>query len=699
MICCTAAGQGLDYAGKKEVTVLKGGVANMSSLRDETQEGLRGSEDRFRGTFENAPAGLAHVGTDGRFLLVNERLCAILGYARAELLQKTYLDITHPDDLAISETSFTALLRGDRANYVVEKRYIRKDGSPVWAEFFAALQRDTSGDPVYVIAVIRDLSERKQLENELRQAKEAAESANHAKDEFLANVSHEIRTPMNAILGMTEFVLETDLTEDQRQCLQTSQSAAEHLLGLLNDLLDFSKIEANRLELDPTAFSLRSMLGDVLRVLAMRARKKGLKLACHVEPNVPDSLIGDAGRLRQVLLNLVGNALKFTERGEIIVRVQVAGNAESESEIALHFAVADTGIGVPKDKQEKIFRAFEQEDTSTTRKYGGTGLGLSIAARLVALMGGQISVESEPGRGSTFAFTARLGRQQEERPSNDCDARPARGDRTAFSAPTARPLHILVAEDNEFNTRHFERLLARQGHSVRLAHNGREALELTVGATFDLLLLDIHMPELDGFEVVRKIRERERVTGGHLPVIALTARSREQDRQECLAAGMDDFLSKPVRAAEMFAAIDRAIHTRDLSRAVTANATDGPNLLNPAVLLATCGGDADGLRELCKDFQIYAPSRMAEVSDALRGRDAPQLREAAHKLCGLLSAFSTLAGDLASTLEDHAAFGRLDEAQPIVSKLETMTGDLVCQMDGLSLEGIRKQIPSPSLLL
>ena len=517
-----------------------GTCTDITDLR-QIEEALRASEERFRGTFENAAVGIAHRDATGRFLRVNEKFCAIVGYSREELLQKTMRDITHPDDLAASIDAFTALWQGESPTFGLEKRYVRKDGSLVWGELFASLQRDAAGKPAYDIGIVNDISERKRLEEELRaseerrrlildnahdafvamsadgliaewnrqaeitfgwpraeavgrvlsetiippqfreahtgglarflatgegpllnrvievpalrrdggefpaeisiapvrlgeqylfaafirdvterkraeeelrRAKEAAEAANRAKDEFLANVSHEIRTPMNAILGMTELVLDTPLTEDQRQCLKTVKSAADSLLGIINDLLDFSKIEAGKLELDPADFSLRAAVGDTLRALAVRAHKKGLELICHVQPDVPDALVGDAGRLRQVLLNLVGNAIKFTERGRGgRARGSRRRGPRPRAEVGLRFAVRDTGIGIPPDQQERIFRAFEQEDTSTTRKYGGTGLGLTIAARLVALMGGTITVDSEPGRGSTFAFTARFGRQ------------------------------------------------------------------------------------------------------------------------------------------------------------------------------------------------------------------------------------------------------------------------------------------------
>jgi CheY-like chemotaxis protein/HPt (histidine-containing phosphotransfer) domain-containing protein/anti-sigma regulatory factor (Ser/Thr protein kinase) len=436
--------------------------------------------------------------------------------------------------------------------------------------------------------------------------------------------------------------------------------------------------------------------------LIVRAHLKGLELACDVEPDVPDALVGDAGRLRQVLLNLVGNAIKFTKQGEVAVRVEAVDVPAPGGDAVLRFAVRDTGIGIPLDGRERIFRAFEQADSSTTREYGGTGLGLTIAARLVGLMGGTITVESEPGRGSTFSFTARFG-QQPPSPERVVARLSDVLHEAAPPAPAATPLCILVAEDNEFNVRHLQRLLGKQGHDVRLANNGREALTLLgiegqgpkaegpLTSDFDVLLLDLHMPELDGFQVVRAIRERERAAGGHLPVIALTARSRQEDRERGLAAGMDDYLSKPIRAAELFAAIDRAVSALGVPRARRPAGGDPAGLLDPVVLLATCGDDAGGLRELCRDFLAFAPARIAEVTDALRAGDAPRLREAAHKLRGLLSAFSTAAGDLASDLEELAGRGQLVEVPPLVGRLETMAQELVRQVDGLSLESLRRR--------
>ncbi|QEH37167.1 Sensory/regulatory protein RpfC [Aquisphaera giovannonii] len=683
------------------------GVARDISKVKLAEGALKESEARFRGTFENAAVGIAHLDLGGRWLRVNEILCQILNYDRDELARRTFWDISHPAGLEEELRCFSDLVEGRTSCYSLESRYLRKGGGTIWVDVSVSLQRTADGEPDYAIAVIEDISDRKQLEEELRRAKEAAEAASRAKDEFLANVSHEIRTPLNAILGMSELVLDTPLSDDQRECLGAARSAAESLLAIVNDLLDFAKIEAGKVELDRAVFPLRATVGDALKVLAARARMKGLALTLDVDDRVPDALVGDAGRLRQVLINLVGNAVKFTESGRVTVRVrsdEPAGAGREPGPSPVRFEVIDTGVGIPREAQGRIFRAFEQQDTSTTRRFGGTGLGLSIASRLAALMGGKIAVESEPGRGSTFRFAIPFERARaaEVRPDHPA-ARPS-----APPISSSASLRILVAEDDEFNSRYLQRLLTRRGHSVRLVGNGRDALALADPADFDVLLLDVHMPELDGFHVIRAIREAERTRGGHLPVIGLTARSRPEDRELCLASGMDEYLSKPIRTADLYRAIDdltaapagppAAAPPRGQAPATTPprqpSATAPPRngwLLSPGPLLSACGEDQALLDEMCRFFQEAAPARLAELGESLRRDDAPAVREVAHKLAGMVSAFSSPAGDLACEIEEEAAEGRVGRSLAVAERLGAMVHELVAAMDGLTIASLEQR--------
>ena len=474
------------------------GVVRDITQRKQAEETLRESENRFRRITTNMIDLIVETDATGTVVYVSPSTLAVTGYSESEMVGKSALAFVQPVDVELAAASLRGVYESGTP-HGIEFRCRKADGNDLWLESRVSPLLDDNCGVRGALVACRDINRRKATEQELLKAKAVAEAANRAKSEFLANMSHEIRTPMNGVMGMLDLALDSGLTGPQRHYAEMAKISADSLLGIINDILDFSKIESGKLELEQSGFDLRETIGDTVKTLATRAQKKGLELILHVHPDVPSAVVGDPLRLSQLIVNLVGNAIKFTERGEIVVQITTQG-CDAE-QVGLHFCVTDTGCGIPSEKQQLIFDAFSQADSSTSRLFGGTGLGLAICTRLVDLMGGTIAVESELGKGSRFHFTARFGRQLQMIVEEPAEPIAAEG------------LRALVVDDNATNLAVLKEMLSNWRMKPTGASGGRQALAemraaAAKGTPYRLVLLDSQMPDLEGFEVARAIRQR-----------------------------------------------------------------------------------------------------------------------------------------------------------------------------------------------
>ena len=817
------ATQGVTQGGEFVFTVFLRDITDRKRAeeqRDEFEKMLQRERDLLLTLIDNLPDYIFAKDAAGQYTTVNQTLLRDLRAAsRDEVIGKSDYDFW-PKELADDYCAGDqTVVSSGKSLLNREEESIDHNGNKRWLLTTKAPLRGRDGKIEGLVGICRDITKRKHAEKELREAKEAAEDANRAKSDFLANMSHEIRTPMNGIIGMTELLLSTHLTVEQHDYLAMVKDSADALLRLLNDILDFSKIEAGKLELDATDFGLRDCVGKTAQTLSIRAADKAIELNCRIDPELPDNLIGDSGRLRQIIVNLAGNAIKFTKEGEVVI--EVTKESQTDEQVCLHFSVRDTGIGIAPEQQNAVFDAFAQADTSVTRKFGGTGLGLAISSQLVEMMGGRIWLESELGQGTTFHFTCVFDvgaerttglpierdelrglpvlvvddnrtncrileelltiwgmktcvvergaealqelqravadgepyqlvlldcmmpemdgfelaqRIQEDPQLNTCtrmmisstvrpgDAERCRelgivrhmtkpfvqsellktilaavgetvgeehdGDEKTNERSADQPqLKILLAEDGLVNQRVAVGLLNALGHIVTIANNWRAAVEALANESFDLVLMDLHMPEMDGLDATVVIREREKQEGRHTPIIAMTAAAMKGDREQCLQAGMDGYVSKPVDPEQLRMAIDKFGIAHQVASdhevpAASESEVGELKLIDLDAAQSRIPGGFEAFKQMARILQDECPKLLDEIREGLATTNASQVHRGAHTLkssADLFGADSVVA--VAGRLEQLGQEGDLMAAEDVLAELEDKVAQLMAAID------------------
>ena len=531
-------------------------IGSIGIIRDITEQKIaerkiRESENTIRVILDNSAAAITLTDAEERIISWNKYTEEMLGLSEKDIYLK-HISMLYPK--AEWKKIREANIRELGSKHHMESKALCSDGSEIDVDLSVNILRNEQGEITGSVGIMQDITEQKKAKEMLLQAKVAAEEASNAKSLFLANMSHEVRTPMNTIMGMLDLTLDSELEKEQRDNLSVAKDASVNLLSLLNDILDLSRVEAGKITLEDIEFHLHNVARSVVKGMQVLAMDKNLELELDIQPGVPELLEGDPVRIRQVIINLINNAIKFTPKGKIRTEIKVASDAENGNMMLL-FGIVDQGVGIPKDKQSKIFEVFSQADDSTTRRFGGTGLGLAISKRLVEMMGGRIWVESEEGVGSTFFFTANFKVIQQTASSFIPEAEPSEGMTEEFIKKNFKELHILLAEDNVVNQKITVKLLEKMGWKVDTVEDGKAAVDAFERQPYDCILMDANMPILDGLEATKMIRDEERKTGKHVPIIALTARAMEDDKRKCLNVGMDGYVSKPIDRKELYSTI------------------------------------------------------------------------------------------------------------------------------------------------